>query len=66
MEALGVHIKRKYEKLDKYAHALILLGGRLIQYATGEITYSIGKDPTHLGANFLESPKAKEEWVVLM
>ena len=27
-----------------------------------EITYSIGKGPTHLGANFLESPGAKEKW----
>ena len=38
----------------------ILFWGRPIQYATEEMTHSVGKDPTHLRANFLESPEAKE------
>ena len=60
VEALGVHVRRKYEKLDEYAHNLL---GRLILYTTEEIhACSIGKGPTHLGANFLESPGAKEKW----
>ena len=37
-----------------------------MQYATEEITYSIKKGPTHLGANFLESLGAKEKCVVLI
>ena len=26
----------------------------------------IGKGPTYLGANFLESPESKEKWAVLI
>ena len=40
--------------------------GRLVQYTTEEITQSIRKNPTHLGANFLERSEAKEKWVLLM
>ena len=36
-----------------------------MQYATEEITHSIGKGPTNLGAKFLEIPGAKEKWAVL-
>ena len=39
---------------------------RLAQYTTEEITHSIGKGPTHTGADFKEIPEAKEKWVVLM
>ena len=51
-------LRRKHGKLDEYAYTCI---GRLVHYVTEEITCSIGKGPTHLGANFLEILGAKEK-----
>ena len=62
-EAFGIHVKRKHEKLDEYAHTH---ASRLIQYAAEEMTCLIGKSPTHFRVNFLESPGAKEKRVVLI
>ena len=62
MEACSAYVKKKYEKLEEYTP----FSGRFIKYTTKEIICSIKKSPTHLRANYLESPQTKEKWAVLI
>ena len=54
-EALGVHIRRKYEKLDECTYNS---PGRVIQYATEEIAYSIGIGPTPFRRQLPKKPRS--------